>query len=111
MVESELIALGEKVVKRFKNENLTLSTAESCTGGWLSKIITEISGASEIFMGGVCSYSNDIKINVLGVKEETLKTVLTTINSLYPTEEKSRKCIATISMRCTISWTENQNIL
>ena len=73
MVESELIALGEKVVEKFKNENLTLSTAESCTGGWLSKIITEISGSSEIFMGGVCSYSNDIKHNVLGVKEETLK--------------------------------------
>ena len=73
MVESELIALGEKVVKRFKEEKLTLSFAESCTGGWLSKIITEISGASEIFMGGVCSYSNDVKQNVLGVKEETLK--------------------------------------
>lgn len=73
MVESELIALGEKVVEKFKNENLTLSTAESCTGGWLSKIITEVSGSSEIFMGGVCSYSNDIKHNVLGVKEETLK--------------------------------------
>ena len=73
MVENELIALGERVVERFKKENLTLSTAESCTGGWLSKIITEISGSSEIFMGGVCSYSNDIKMNVLGVKEETLK--------------------------------------
>lgn len=73
MVESELIALGERVVKRFKEEKLTLSFAESCTGGWLSKIITEISGASEIFMGGVCSYSNEVKQNVLGVKEETLK--------------------------------------
>ena len=73
MVENELIALGERVVERFKKEKLTLSTAESCTGGWHSKIITEISGASEIFMGGVCSYSNDIKMNVLGVKEETLK--------------------------------------
>ena len=73
MVENELISLGERVVERFKKENLTLSTAESCTGGWLSKIITEISGSSEIFMGGVCSYSNSVKMNVLGVKEETLK--------------------------------------
>jgi len=73
MVENELISLGEKVVKKFKEEKLTLSFAESCTGGWLSKIITEISGASEIFMGGVCSYSNEVKQNVLGVKEETLK--------------------------------------
>lgn len=74
MVENELISLGERVVERFKKENLTLSTAESCTGGWLSKIITEISGSSEIFMGGVCSYSNSVKMNVLGVKEEALKT-------------------------------------
>ena len=73
MNENELILLAEKVVKRFKNENLTLSVAESCTGGWLSKIITEISGASEIFIGGVCSYSNEVKKNLLGVNEETLK--------------------------------------
>ena len=73
MIESELIALAERVVKKFKDQNLTLSTAESCTGGWLSKIITEVSGASSIFMGGVCSYSNDVKTNILGVKDETLK--------------------------------------
>lgn len=74
MLENELITLAEKVVERFKNEKLTLSTAESCTGGWLSKIITEVSGASEIFTGGVCSYSNEVKMNVLGVKKETLKS-------------------------------------
>jgi nicotinamide-nucleotide amidase len=74
MNEFELLALGEAVVEKYKENGLTLSVAESCTGGWLSKIITEISGASEIFMGGVCSYSNDVKQNVLGVKEETLKS-------------------------------------
>ena len=73
MDEKELTLLAEKVVKRFKEENLTLSLAESCTGGWVSKIITEVSGASEIFEGGVCSYSNAVKLKVLGVKEETLK--------------------------------------
>ncbi len=72
MNESELILLGEKVVKKFKEENITLSVAESCTGGWLSKIITEISGASEIFTGGVCSYSNNVKSSVLGVSQKTL---------------------------------------
>ena len=65
--------LNKKAVELLIENNLTIVTAESCTGGWLSKIITEISGASEIFMGGVCSYSNDIKMNVLGVKEDTLK--------------------------------------
>lgn len=74
MVENELIALAQKVVERFKEEKLTLSVAESCTGGWLSKIITEISGASEVFMGGVCSYSNEVKQNILGVNAETLES-------------------------------------
>lgn len=74
MVENELLALSEKVVARFKEENLTLSTAESCTGGWLSKLITEVGGSSQIFMGGVCSYSNEVKQSVLGVKKETLES-------------------------------------
>lgn len=73
MVENDLILKATEVVKKLKENNLTLSTAESCTGGWLSKIITEVSGASSVFMGGVCSYSNDVKMNVLGVNEATLK--------------------------------------
>jgi PncC family amidohydrolase len=72
MNEFELLALGEAVVEKYKENGLTLSVAESCTGGWLSKIITEISGASEIFMGGVCSYSNAVKNTVLGVSQKTL---------------------------------------
>ncbi len=72
MNENDLILLAEAVVKRFKEEKFTLSAAESCTGGWVSKLITEVSGASEIFKGGICSYANEIKQNVLGVNEATL---------------------------------------
>jgi PncC family amidohydrolase len=50
-----------------------LAIAESCTGGWLSKIITDISGASSVYLGGICSYSNSVKTKLLGVKEDTLK--------------------------------------
>lgn len=56
-----------------KKHNQTLAIAESCTGGWLSKIFTDISGISAIYKGGVCSYSNEIKMKILSVKEETLK--------------------------------------
>ncbi len=75
MTEKELISLCEAQIKKLIEANTTLSVAESCTGGWLSKIITEISGVSAIYKGGVCSYSNEIKMKLLGVKEETLNTL------------------------------------
>lgn len=74
MTELDLIKLAEKAVENLKLKNKTLALAESCTGGWVSKLITDVSGASAIYQGGVCSYSNQVKINVLGVKEETLNS-------------------------------------
>ena len=73
MTEKQLIAKAEKLVAALKAQNLTLGLAESCTGGWLSKIITDVSGASAIYNGGICSYSNEIKIKLLGVNAETLR--------------------------------------
>ncbi|MBR2444472.1 MAG: nicotinamide-nucleotide amidohydrolase family protein [Clostridia bacterium] len=55
-----------------KKNGLSLATAESCTGGLVAKTITDVSGASEVFLGGVVSYQNDIKINVLGVSKSTI---------------------------------------
>ncbi len=72
MTEHQLIKLAQTVVLKLKNENKTLGLAESCTGGWLSKIITDVSGASSVYNGGICSYSNEVKMNLLGVKAETL---------------------------------------
>ena len=72
MTEFQLTELATKVVEKLKNENKTLGLAESCTGGWLSKIITDVSGASSVYLGGICSYSNTVKMNLLGVKEDTL---------------------------------------
>ena len=72
MTEKDLILLAEEVVEKLKKSNKTLAVAESCTGGWLSKILTEISGVSQIYQGGVCSYSNNVKMKLLGVRKETL---------------------------------------
>lgn len=73
MNEKHLISLAEETVNKLKNRNYTLALAESCTGGWLSKIITDVSGASSVYNGGVCSYSNESKMKLLGVKAETLE--------------------------------------
>ena len=72
MTELDLIKLAEKAVSNLKEKNKTLALAESCTGGWVSKLITDVSGASAIYQGGVCSYSNEVKMKVLSVRKETL---------------------------------------
>ncbi len=65
----------EEVVGRLLTErSLTLSVAESCTGGLISHRITNVSGSSAYFMGGTVVYSNEAKVRILGVKEETLKS-------------------------------------
>lgn len=63
------------LVKRLTQLGKTAATAESCTGGLISKRITEVSGASAVFGLGVCSYANEIKERVLGVRRETLDSV------------------------------------
>ena len=62
-----------ELVKKLIQKGIKISTAESCTGGLVSKKITEVSGASEIFECGVCSYANEIKNRVLGVENSVLE--------------------------------------
>ena len=50
----------------------TLAVAESCTGGWLGQTLTDVSGSSSYFLGGVISYSNEVKVNLLDVDRQTL---------------------------------------
>ncbi len=57
----------------FKEKGLTLALAESCTGGLLGHTITSVPGCSNWFLGGVISYSNEVKVRLLNVSEETLK--------------------------------------
>ncbi len=66
-------SLEEVVGKLLKERGETLSVAESCTGGLLSNRITNISGSSTYFERGVVTYSNNAKMEILGVKSETLK--------------------------------------
>lgn len=64
--------ISEKTVSLLKSSGLTLVTAESCTGGLIAKMITDVSGSSSVFECGIVSYSNRIKTAILGVREETL---------------------------------------
>ncbi|GAB4327337.1 MAG: competence/damage-inducible protein A [Flammeovirgaceae bacterium] len=60
--------------KLLKDRKETLAVAESCTGGMVSNLITNVAGCSTYFVGGIVAYSNDVKISQLGVKKETLDT-------------------------------------
>jgi len=68
-----LLALSSSVGKALVNRGYTISTAESCTGGLLSHVLTGISGASAYFVGGVIAYSNVVKAQVLGIEVATLE--------------------------------------
>lgn len=67
------ITLQEALQQMCIEKGLTVGTAESCTGGHLSHLITSISGSSAYYQGSAITYSNTLKTKLLGVKEETLK--------------------------------------
>lgn len=64
--------LAREVIARLKGEGKTLATAESCTGGLLGKLLTDVPGASSVYKGGVISYVNEVKHRLLGVDQQTL---------------------------------------
>ncbi len=68
-----MVELAERVQRAFLRRSMTLASAESCTGGLVGYALTEISGSSEYYLGGVISYSNEAKRNQLGVSAATLE--------------------------------------
>ncbi|KAA8483656.1 nicotinamide-nucleotide amidase [Arcticibacter tournemirensis] len=77
LIPEFVIVAGDKPLEKavldyMKTLGLKLALAESCTGGYLSHLITQHAGSSEVFLGGAVSYSNDLKTQMLGVSEETL---------------------------------------
>ncbi len=65
--------LEQEVVSLLLEKGLTLTTAESCTGGLIAKRLTDVSGASAVFHGGLVTYSNPLKMKWLGVRAQTLQ--------------------------------------
>lgn len=71
-MDKEIIEYIERVHEFFKKNGLTLSVAESCTGGLISHYMTKFPGASSFFEAGVISYSAEAKQKILGVSSETI---------------------------------------
>lgn len=66
------MTVAERLVELLKARGLTCATAESCTGGGVGSAITAVPGSSAVFAGGIISYSNEVKREVLGVSAQTL---------------------------------------
>ncbi|EMH4163588.1 nicotinamide-nucleotide amidase [Pluralibacter gergoviae] len=73
MTDSELMQLSEQVGLALKARRATVTTAESCTGGWIAKTLTDIAGSSAWFERGFVTYSNEAKAQMIGVSEATLE--------------------------------------
>ncbi|MDX9707863.1 MAG: nicotinamide-nucleotide amidase [Azospira sp.] len=71
-VHEDLAALAAEVGERLAARGEMLATAESCTGGWVAQCVTAIAGSSAWFERGFVTYSNEAKIDLLGVAPETL---------------------------------------
>jgi PncC family amidohydrolase len=65
--------IAKDIVRLLTKRKKTLALAESCTGGFIANEITNIPGASKIFLGGIVSYSNEVKQKFLGVRAKTLE--------------------------------------
>jgi nicotinamide-nucleotide amidase len=77
LIKDNVIATSEDKIEKILAEllmerNMTISTAESCTGGELAKMITSNSGSSKYFVGGIIAYATEKKIEILKVKKETI---------------------------------------
>ena len=73
-MDADLIGLSERFGAALRERKLTLVTAESCTGGWAAQVVTHTAGSSEWFDRGFITYSNEAKIAMLGVRQQTLVT-------------------------------------
>lgn len=87
--ESEVKEAYTEAVRVLTERGITVSCAESCTGGLIGKLFTDVSGASAVFVGGMITYTNNIKINKLGVSANTVDTYT----------EVSAECAAEMAVR------------
>jgi nicotinamide-nucleotide amidase len=73
VTEDDIVQLATALVSELTATGQTVATAESCTGGWIAKTITDIPGSSAVFSYGVVAYADAVKQSLLGVSEATLE--------------------------------------
>ena len=92
-------SLSEQLGGLLRSKGLLMGTAESCTGGRIANMVTLVAGSSDYFVGGVVSYSNEVKHNVLGVSEDSLR--LHGAVSREVVEQMAQGAIRTLGCDCS----------
>ncbi len=117
MFPDDLIAKAETVVEDLRRKNLKLATAESCTGGSIAGVLTEIAGASDVFERGYVTYSNDAKAEEISVPINALNThgavssdVATTMAEGALTKSKSDIAVAVTGIAGPTGGTEQKPV-
>ena len=103
VVTDSIDIVTKSVVKYMIKSGRKLCTAESCTGGMISQTITSVSGASEMFLGGACTYTEEIKMKLLNVKKETLEQY--TVYSEQTASEMSKGALKLFGADCAVAVT------
>lgn len=94
-------SLSEQLGGLLRSKGLLMGTAESCTGGRIANMVTQVAGSSDYFVGGVVSYSNEVKHNVLGVSEDSLR--LHGAVSREVVEQMAQGAIRTLGCDCSVA--------
>ena len=94
-------SLSEQLGGLLRSKGLLMGTAESCTGGRIANMVTLVAGSSDYFVGGVVSYSNEVKHNVLGVSEDSLH--LHGAVSREVVEQMAQGAIRTLGCDCSVA--------
>lgn len=94
-------SLSEQLGGLLRSKGLLMGTAESCTGGRIANMVTLVAGSSDYFVGGVVSYSNEGKHNVLGVSEDSLR--LHGAVSREVVEQMAQGAIRTLGCDCSVA--------
>ena len=94
-------SLSEQLGGLLRSKGLLMGTAESCTGGRIATMVTLVAGSSDYFVGGVVSYSNEVKHNVLGVSEDSLR--LHGAVSREVVEQMAQGAIRTLGCDCSVA--------
>ncbi|EFK35813.1 CinA-like protein [Chryseobacterium gleum] len=108
LVEGHVIAVSEDKIEKILAEmlterNLTISTAESCTGGELAKMITSVSGSSKYFLGGMVAYATEKKIKILNISKDTVEQF--TVVSEQVAQEMAKGCQQLFDTHISLSTT------
>ena len=94
-------SLSKQLGELLRSKGLVMGTAESCTGGRIANMVTLVAGSSDYFVGGVVSYSNEVKHNVLGVSEDSLR--LCGAVSREVVEQMAQGAIRTLGCDCSVA--------